>query len=471
MNSTELQQIVVLGNGVAAHQCALALSQSLPTTTAITLVRPSGECASDLMYGSLTSPQAYAFNLESGITEPNLILNSSTSFSFGTRYCEWGPAKREWMQCFHLPFHNESGVHFHHYMTRHKAQLTDYLISAQAALQGTFAHPPENNPRSALSRAEYGYHFDPTEWANLWLNELKQTSVKIVDTDIENIEIQNGQIGMLNLVSGEKLEADLFVDASGSESILMSKLSSDFDTQREVLVKASRTRVEQTGPAYRCIKAVENGWQSVTPLQSYNLNLEIKEKTTESNDLGNFKSHSLGRHSLAWFGNCVGIGHSAYMVEPLTPLPYMLLLKDISRLLELIPVNGEMVLESKEYNRRYADDLTHAELFTQALYIEHEKLSSSKNSLLERKLTQFEHRGIFANFDLEPFNNEDWAQLHAGMGRVPKYYDKTADLVDRDEMSNKLAMMKKGIAHLASQMPPHHIYINKLKQHLRENHG
>ena len=37
---------------------------------------------------------------------------------------------------------------------------------------------------------------------------------------------------------------------------------------------------------------------------------------------------------------------------------------------------------------------------------------------LKRKITQFESRGVILQYDLEPFNNEDWTQIHLGMGRM-----------------------------------------------------
>ena len=475
MENNDLQHICIVGSGLAAAMSACALRKALPKKIRISVLKPSVNKQSDYLYGSVTSPQAYKFNLELGISEPDIILNTSSTFSFGTRYVDWGQHKKQWMQCFHLPFHAENGVYFHHYMTRHKALLTDYLISAQAALAGTFAHPPESNPKSALSRAEYGYHFDPSEWAKLWFNyfdsQYKGENIEIINADITDVKHDDQNIVSLQLSSQQRLKADFYIDCTGTESTLFSNLSQHFEVQREIAISVSREAAQQTGPAYRQIQATESGWRSITPLQDAALVMSLQEKLEGVSANEAHYSYKLGHRSKAWVGNCIGVGHAAYAFEPITAAPYMLLQKDITRLLELIPVSTHMQLESKEYNRRYCNDIEHTELFHKALYYENRDVGFTYCDKLKRKLTQFSHRGVFATFDLEPFNEEDWAILHAGLGRVPAHYDKLADQISMNDMQAKLSAMKNGIAHMAKQMPPHHIYIQKFKQYLRENHG
>ena len=153
-------QFVIFGNTLAASMTVLALSKALPKNIKLKWLRPTEPCASDVLYGGITSPEAYQFNLQYGVTEPELILNTDSTFTFGSNFKNWGNDNRTWMQCFHLPFAATSGVELQHFMTRHNAALGDFLISAQAAIKGTFAHPPDDKPQSPLSRAEYGYHFD-----------------------------------------------------------------------------------------------------------------------------------------------------------------------------------------------------------------------------------------------------------------------------------------------------------------------
>ena len=69
---------------------------------------------------------------------------------------------------------------------------------------------------------------------------------------------------------------------------------------------------------------------------------------------------------------------------------------------------------------------------------------------LKRKITQFESRGVILQYDLEPFNNEDWTQIHLGMGRIPDRYDPLADKVEETQLIETLKNIKKilwGLSH------------------------
>ena len=460
----DITSITIVGNGLAAAQCALMLTTMLPSSVQLNLIRSKDCPDSDVLYGSITSPDAYQHNLQLTVSEPEIMLQSDSSFSFGTRFVDWGENKRDWIQCFHQPFSAEAGVHFHQIIRKHDANLEDYLISAQAAKLGRFAHPPVDKPESALSRAEYGYHFYPTEWAELFFKKLTSKKINIVDTESCSVNLVDNNIESITLANGKQITADLFIDCSGTSSKLLSSISDEFEQQSQIDAVFKLVNVAQTGPSYRQIQGDHTQWQSVTPLQNKNLLLSVKKHAANQSGTGQF---TLGRRPKAWINNCVGIGHAAYVIEPLTPAPHMLLSKDILRLAELIPLGKNMLMESKEYNRRYINDVKHAELFQFALYDENQMPASDE---LTRKLEQFNHRGVLANFDLEPFHDEDWLTLHFGMGRKSQYYDRLADQINTTEMASKLLNMRKGLQHLAQQIPPHHIYLEKFLQYLREKH-
>jgi tryptophan halogenase len=165
-----------------------------------------------------------------------------------------------------------------------------------------------------------------------------------------------------------------------------------------------------------------------------------------------------------------------------------LLSSDLSRLLELIPVDTNMALERQEYNRRFINDVIHAELFNKAFYDfrisindDDESMATisqlltpfwqygmNKSPLLDRKIIQFLHRGKLVSYDLEPFNQEDWTILHSGIGRLPNKYDRLAEIIDSKKMIAKLDKMKDGLAHFVSKMPPQQLYITKLLQYLKD---
>jgi tryptophan halogenase len=465
-------QIIVFGNTFAAGMTVLALSKVLPSRIKLLWVKPTQVCTSDLLYGGITSPDAYQFNLQHDVTEPELILGTDTTFSFGSHLQNWGHEHKNWMQCFHLPFAATAGVEFHHFMTRHQVDLGDYLISAQAGMKGTFAHPPQDKPQSPLSRTEYGYHFDTEQWSSIFLEKIEQTDLEIIYQNIASIKYKRDCIEYIHLEDGSTLKADLFVDCSGTSIHKFSKASENFVCQRDVYITRDLQKCTQTGPACRSITGTEEGWQSVTPLRGSNQVLRLLESSfADEQSAAHF--FTLGHMKQAWQGNCVRIGHAAYALEPISPAPYILLKKDIERLLELIPVGHETQIERQEYNRRFQNDLTHAELFHSAMYAGQRDVGFSQREKLDRKLSQYLHRGILASYDFEPFNQQDWAILHAGLGRIPKCFDRMAEQVEFNQMNTDLQRIREGLAHLSSSMPPHHIYLEKLSMYLRNNaqHG
>ena len=113
-----IEHIVICGSGLAAHMTACALSRQLPPSIRITLASIGDTSGTDLFYGSVSAPTAYAFNLASGLSEPKLLLESDTAFSWGTQYVQWAKGSRSWIQCFHLAMPIIDGVMFHHYLAQ-----------------------------------------------------------------------------------------------------------------------------------------------------------------------------------------------------------------------------------------------------------------------------------------------------------------------------------------------------------------
>jgi tryptophan halogenase len=156
----------------------------------------------------------------------------------------------------------------------------------------------------------------------------------------------------------------------------------------------------------------------------------------------------------------------------------ILLQRDVERLLSLIPVSTDMSVERREFNRHFASDYELAELFNRAL-IETNGLPDTPywraaraeplDERLSRKIEQFEGRGAFVAYDLEPFNAEDWTILHYGMGRRPARYDRVADNAETGRVIQYLEGMRTDIEKMAAAMPDHDTYMVRLTQFLMQS--
>jgi tryptophan 7-halogenase len=485
---TAIERIVVCGGGLAAHMTAAALARQLPRSIQITWVNDQSSRDADLFFGGLTAPSAYAFNLAAGVSEPRLILDTDSTFSWGTRYQGCGAGNRAWVQCFHLPLPIVGGVLFHHHLRRHGiGELEPFLMPAVAARHGVFAHPVEKGPK-LLARAEYGYQFSPYSYGAPFAAAARGLGIEVITADVTDVECREGRIFALHLSDDQALKADLFVDCTGPDARLLSRQGADFTGARRLRAVLSHRAAQRTGPPCRMVTPAEFGWHSQTTLQGSLAQLTVYAPESEDAALaehglkdGNTPQHAgevtLGRRTQAWVGNCVGLGHAAGILEPLTHAPMLLLQREIERLLTLVPCSGDMSVECREFNRQSAEDHTHAEIFNRALF-ETPPLAQTPYWLAAReeplheklahKITQFESRGVLVAFDLEPLNAEDWTILHHGMGRRPARYDRVADRVPEAETRPMLDRMPREIAAFVKTMPTHHDYMVNLVRYLKQ---
>lgn len=466
--------IVVCGGGLAGNLAALSLARSLGEAFQIIQITAPANADDDMFYGGVTAPDSYNFLRGLGLDEPTLLLKGRASFSFGTHFRSW-QGSRSWMQCHHTPFPVTAGVPLRHYLIRAGAPLETVLISAQAALQGRFAHPPRD-PRSPLSRAEYGFQFAPADLTALVEAELADSRVQRIAADISGFEMGDGRITAVRLNSGETVSGALFVDATGQARRCVMAAGAGFQSRRTVAMSYDMKAADQLGPPCRIVEATAAGWRSTSHLQGGALTMRFSADDDEASSAPHSRME-LGHLDRAWVDNCVAIGHAACVLEPLTPAPMMMLQRDIERLKELIPAGGEMATERREFNRRFADDVSHFNMFHDALHLcedapdapyWREARSAAGCEALTRKITRFESRGLLVRYDLEPFNEEDWTLVHLGMGRRPRRHDRQLDGVSVQEAGRYLMQLRQAIEHTVAKMPPHHVYMAGFTDYLKK---
>ncbi|WP_235530464.1 tryptophan 7-halogenase [Sphingomonas sp. Leaf62] len=467
--SAKVGRIMVCGSGLAAEMTVATLAAQLPPQVAIVRVDAGDQRASDLFYGSVTAPSAYAFNLSAGVDERRLILTSDTSFSWGTRYADWGG--RGWMQGFALPFPVIDGVQLHQYLALVGVDaITPYVAGIQAARRGVFVHPPrDGDGQHPLVRAEYGYQFDPVDYAALFVAAVPAGRVERVGGTVVGVEVADGAIAGVRLDDGRLLTADLYVDGSGPAAVLLSALAPDWQGTRRIALAVEDDAGTDETPL-RTVRATPDGWQSETPLKG-----RVRRMRVSAAGTGDVAA-TIGRRSHGWVGNCVGIGQAAAVVEPLTPAPMLLLERDIERLLTLIPTRADMGVEAREYDRRFADDHDHADLFQRAFFTAEglpdgpywqAATAEPVPEKLARKLTMFADRGVLVAYDLEPFHPEDWTILHLGLGSRPRRHDRLADRADPGRVRQYLSTMERDIEQAVAKLPPARIYRAQLEQYLK----
>ena len=489
MNAMPLKHIAICGAGLAGTLCAAAIKSVLPDGIKLSLIDIDGSDKADVFYGTASSPTIYDFLLSIGISEAELLPQTNSTFSVGTHYINWGEAKRSWVQSFHQPLPVFEGVGFHHYLMRIRdmapeaSDLEAYIMSVHAARKGVFAHPPEDK-KTPLSSLEYGYHISPEEWRLLLSRKINMSDINRVSANVEKVDRKNEKIQSITLTNGDVIKADLFVDCTGQNSVIA---PSRIQSERKLKAVTSFKPQDKLDNVCRLLNDADYGWHSETSFQNGKHRLTVYNPDSEDLALTEHGQQdtapveaTLGYLEKPWQGNCLAMGHSAAMLEALTPAPLMLLQRDILRLTELIPHTGSMGVEAQEYNRRFTEDYCHGSIFQRSLFED----SSAKETpywkaaraipadeKLLNKIRQFQSRGVNAQYDLEPFGKEDWTQQHFGMGRLPRRYDPLAERADARKILQTLKQMRTANEVLASKMPPHDIYMKKLLDYLRKTHG
>ena len=492
MADTAVRKIAIFGNGLAGLFCAAKFSKILPNSIERVYVEGSKTSETDMFYGGITPPSTYDFLLGLGLTEPDILPATNTSFSLGTQYRDWGPDNRAWTQSFHRPLPAYNGVGFHHYLTRLKSSSPDqsalesYVMSTAAAKAGVFAHPPEGQ-NIPLKDIEYGYHFLPEEICECLTAQLCASSLKWLKADIETVHRQGDDVESVTLSTGESLKADFIIDALGPNSKIIAAKPQTQTSGRQLKAMSTFTRTDKLDGVCRVLTGTDYGWQAQIPMQNGTHRLRVFAPESEAKALATNEIRDqtpievkLGRLPVPWTGNCLSIGHGAAILEPLTPAPILLLQRDIERLAELIPVTRTMTVESREYNRRFTSDYDHAELFHAAFFLPSDSgktpylkaaTASQPDERLSRKIEQFENRGALVQYDYEPFDERDWTMLHLGMRRQPRRYDPLADHIAEGQLKDRLTQMRGAVETMAKKMPAHHIYMTGLLKYLKEKHG
>jgi tryptophan 7-halogenase len=483
-SSKPVTRLAICGSGLALRMAAAALVRHLPPSMQMLCINVEDAPASDLFLGSVTAPSAYAFNLLAGVTEPRLLLDTVTAFSWGTIYSNWGGAGRAWAQCFHLPLPVSGGVQFHHYLARQGvSELEPYLMSAVAARHGVFAHPLEKGAQP-LARGEYGYQFDASSYQAPFATAAMAGKLQVIASKRVDVETGPEGIAGLRLADGQVVRADLYIDCSGPQALLLSRLEGGFTGGRRLRAMMTRREARELGAPCRKVTGGVYGWQSDTPLQGTTARLTVFAPESEALALAAHAGEPqvvsdvrLGRHARPWSGNCVGMGQAAGVLEPITHAPMLLLQRDIERFASLIPFSTDMSMERREYNRQCGEDYSHAEIFNRAFFEtaplgDSEYWSAARAEPVPEKLAvkigQFASRGLLVAFDLEPFNPEDWTILHHGMGRLPARHDRVADRASDQDVKLLLENRRRDIEKVVSVMPSHHRYVTQLAQHLRQ---
>lgn len=230
----------------------------------------------------------------------------------------------------------------------------------------------------SIGGAGYAYHFDAGLLGEYLKEKAKARGIThIVDT-ITGVNLaENGDIKSVSRAGGEPLTADLFVDCSGFQALLIGKhLNNPFSSFREYLFNDSAVAMripyidkDKEMHSYTNCTALSSGWVWNIPLYNRigtgyvyssdykskdDAELEFRQHLGEARVKDVEAKHIRIRHghqTKPWVRNCVAIGLAAGFIEPLESTGIHISQSGIELLTRILGYNSEYgIAEQETYN-------------------------------------------------------------------------------------------------------------------------
>jgi tryptophan halogenase len=490
-----LSRVVVMGRDVDLWLCVSAISRALgPAGVRVIAVElPSRLMSSDI---SATLPPIEALHSKLGIKEPSLIRASAGSFSFGQNFVAGfglgrGPNFFHAWGAYGAPIDGSAFFPCWLKATRYglKVSYQDFCLTAVAAKSGRMLLPDEAT--SAFGRTDYGYHVQTLAYAGYLKSIAANLGVKIYQAQKGLVERDEmGSIAALIIDGSLRIEGELFVDATGPDAILIGQsLDVPSDNWRQYFsvdrVLAARAPAFTKTPPFAEIRITGPGWTALHPnqattgvLHAYSSACLSDEAALESAsaaaaaNLADVSFHAVNPcvRSRVWEGNCVAVGGSACVLDPIHDVDLHALQLGLVHLLSLFPVTGQFAVERAEYNRTMRSHYERIRDFQCAFYalapfqgeFWQRARGQSVPQPLSHKIATFRARGQIAPMEDETFLPDSWQSIFIGLGVAPESWSPAIDRIPPNRFKEEFRRTLEFIKGKVLEQPTHDGYLDSI---------
>jgi tryptophan halogenase len=444
--------------------------------------------------GEATIPPIIEFIRVLGIDENDLIRKTQATFKLGIEFKDWTRLGHSYIHPFGPTGFPKEGVDFAAYWfkAREKGRaspLEEYSMAAVAARQAKFMRPVSLT-KSPLESITYALHLDATLLAAYLRSYAEARGVRRTEGKLQSVVLraEDGFLASLMLESGEKIEADLFIDCTGFRGLLIEgALKTGYEDWTRWLPcdRAVAVPCERTGPlsSHTLTAARDVGWQWRIPLQHrvgngyvYSSGF-IEDAVAQEALMSNLEGRALrdplplrfttGRRRMCWNKNCVAIGLAAGFLEPLESTGIHLIQRGIALLLQFFPDRHFRQADIARYNRQLAFEYERIRDFLVVHYNKTERegefwgycRNMSLPDSLKERLELFRGHGRIVRDENELFTVQSWLFLLVGQEVRPVGYDPLADTLSWEQIQNTLNDIRGVVAKCASTMPSHEAFI------------
>ena len=252
---------------------------------------------------------------------------------------------------------------FHEFFYRYQARNFSDMYGAVAERPGTTPYViSDENVFSAVKGLPHAaYHFNSRSLNTFLRKVCRERGVHFIDDQVHKVETSNGEIQRAIGDDGS-YEADLYVDASGFDRILMSQLDNPFMPFDLPLDSAVVTTVDISLSDIVSATVVTSGnagwfWQidtidvrdlgyvysssHITEEEAKNELIESRDEPIEPDQIRTYSFNS-GVLTYPWVNNCVAAGNALGFVEPLQSTALSTTAHLAERLTQLLGKHGRV---------------------------------------------------------------------------------------------------------------------------------
>lgn len=494
MSDNRIEKIVIVGGGTSGWMTAAAIAKVLKNNYCQVHLIESEEIGT-VGVGEATIPQIQLFNKLLDLDEDEFVRRTQGTFKLGIQFVNWMHIGHKYIHAFGDVGKDIESIQFYHYWLKMSqlgevGELGHYTISGVASDKGKFMRPFDAG-NSPLSNIAYAFHFDAGLYAR-FLREYSETrgvirtEGKVVNTILR---AEDGFIEAVQLESGERVEADFFIDCSGFRGLLIEQaLKTGYDDWSHWLPcdRAWAVPCESVGDPipYTRSTAHAAGWQWRIPLQHRTGNGHVFSSKFMSEDearsilLNNLDGRPLaeprllkfltGKRKKFWNKNCLAVGLASGFMEPLESTSIHLVQSTIARLMSFFPNKNFDQEDVDEFNRQADFEFEKIRDFLILHYHATERNDSefwnycrtmSIPEALTQKIEQFKKNGRICRNSTEMFNDLSWLEVMHGQGIRPRAYHPLVDRMTKEEIAQRLDSVKRVIDKSVDYMPTHAQFI------------
>ena len=330
-------RIVIVGGGTAGWLAAMMLSDVAKRkkhATSVTVIESSK--IGTIGVGEGSTAVFRQMLLHFGLDEMEFLAETGATIKYGIRHRDWRRLGHQYDGPIDDPHLVAPGVPLDTYAVAagrpvSEAHLFQHLLRGRRA---PFAL--RDGRQVPAGPFHHAYHFDQA-LAGAWLRK-KAKGINVIDDQVSGVDKGPGGIAALVLESGQRVEADFFLDCTGFRRALVKELGAQWISYADVLP------INRAMPFWVDIKdgeeiepctlawAQKSGWMWWIPTQGrYGAGYVYSDAHTNA-DQAKAEIESLlgyeiqprndirieaGRQKDVWIGNCVALGLSSSFLEPL----------------------------------------------------------------------------------------------------------------------------------------------------------